>query len=260
VSAIALTHDGAVSTIRFQRPERANAFDRGMLEALADALHGARERAQTRVVVLRGDERAFSTGADLAEYVGLGPLDVRRVNLETWMRVFALIEGMDEPVIAAVRGYAIAGGTELVLACDLVVAAEDAVFGLSEARVGVLPGAGAAVRLPRWVGRAAAKELLMTGDPIDAREAHRLGLVNRLVPVDRLDEATAELAATLAARSPLALAAAKRAVNVGAEMPLQHGVAYVLQEFALLFAGADQREGMSAFLEKRPPSFPGEVP
>jgi enoyl-CoA hydratase/carnithine racemase len=124
-------------------------------------------------------------------------------------------------------------------------------------RVGVIPGAGASVRLTRWVGRAHAKEILMTGDSLSAEHAHRIGLVNRLVPAAEVPGVARELAETLAARSPLALAAAKRAVNIGSEMPLPQGMAYALAEFALLFASDDQKEGMSAFLEKRPARFTG---
>ena len=251
------THHDAVTTLRLNRTEKLNAFNRELLLDLLAALEAARDRSETRVVILAANGRAFSAGADLAELQDHGPLEVREALLDTWVRVFSTIETMDEPVIAAVHGHAIAGGTELLLACDLIVAADDAVLGLVEARVGVIPGAGACIRLPRWIGRAAAKELLMTGDMIDAAEAHRLGLVNRVVARERLDEAAGELAATLASRSPLALAATKRAVNIGAEMDLEHGIAYTLQEFALLFAGHDQKEGMAAFLEKREPRFDG---
>lgn len=254
---VRVSDDGPVRTITFDRPEVRNAFDADMLGRLAAAVTECDTRDDLRVVVLRGAGADFSAGADLNAYRGYGALEVRRVNLETWMAAFDAIESARVPVIASVRGNAIAGGTELLLACDLVVAAETARLGLVEARVGVIPGAGACVRLPRWVGRAAAKELLMLGDPIGAAEAHRLGLVNRLVPDVELENATAELAVRLASRSPLALAAAKRSVNVGAELDLRAGMLFALDEFALLFSAADQKEGMSAFLEKRPPKFTG---
>jgi enoyl-CoA hydratase/carnithine racemase len=244
-----------VRTISFDRPERRNALDAEMLAALADAVRGA--AGATRVVVVRGAGEDFSAGADLNVFRDYGPLEVRRANLETWIAAFDAIEATPVPVIASVRGNAIAGGTELLLCCDLVVASRTARLGLVEARVGVIPGAGACIRLPRWVGRAAAKELLMLGNPIDAAEGHRLGLVNRLVADEDLEDATRALAAELASRSPLALGAAKRAVNVGAELDQRSGIAYALQEFALLFAGPDQEEGMSAFLEKRRPEFRG---
>lgn len=249
--------DGPVRTVSFDRPEKRNALDAGMLAALADAVSEAGRREDLRVVVIRGAGTDFSAGADLNVYRDYGPLEVRRANLETWMAAFDAIEATPVPVIASIRGNAIAGGTELLLACDLVVASETARLGLVEARVGVMPGAGAAIRLPRWVGRAAAKELLMLGDVIDAHQAHRLGLVNRLVPDPELETATQALAAQLASRSPLALGAVKRAVNIGAELDQRSGILYALQEFALLFASDDQQEGMSAFLDKRPPRFTG---
>jgi enoyl-CoA hydratase/carnithine racemase len=254
---IVITDDGPVRTIAFDRPERRNAFSAQMLHDLADAVGEAGRQEDVRVVVLRGAGSDFSAGADLQVYRDFGPLEVRRANLDTWMAAFDAIESAPVPVVASVRGWAIAGGTELLLACDLVVCAEGAKLGLVEAQVGVIPGAGACVRLPRWVGRAAAKEILMLGNHLDAAEAFRLGLVNRLVPDEELDDATRAFARELASRSPLALAAAKRAVNVGAELDQRSGIEYVLQEFALLFAGADQQEGMSAFLEKRAPRFTG---
>jgi enoyl-CoA hydratase/carnithine racemase len=254
---VRIDDDGPVRTVSFDRPERRNALDAGMLETLTGAVTEAGRSPELRVVVLRGAGEDFSAGADLNVYRDYGPLEVRRANLETWMAAFDAIEAAPVPVIASIRGNAIAGGTELLLACDLVVASETARLGLVEARVGVMPGAGAAIRLPRWVGRAAAKELLMLGDVIDAHQAHRLGLVNRLVPDPELETATQALAAQLASRSPLALGAVKRAVNIGAELDQRSGILYALQEFALLFASDDQQEGMSAFLDKRPPRFTG---
>jgi len=257
VSAIRVQDADAVRTITFDRPEKRNAFDEAMLAEIHDAIVDAGRTDAVRVVVLTGDERAFSTGADLREYASFDALGARASNLRSWMRTLGAIEALEKPVIAAVRGAAVAGGTETILACDLVVAAQDAMLGLAEMRVGVMPGAGAVTRLTRWVGRALAKEILMTGDPITGAEAHRIGLVNRVVPAERvLDEAQA-LAALLASRSPLALAAVKRAVNIGGEMTLDQGMAYTLQEFALLFDSHDQAEGMNAFLEKRPPRFLG---
>lgn len=254
---IVVVDEGAVRTITFNRPEKRNAFDEALLAELHDAVVEAGQLDRIRVVVLAGDERAFSTGADLNEYAGLDPLSARDANRRSWMRTFEAIEALDKPVIAAVRGAAIAGGTETILACDLVVAAEDAMLGLVEMRVGVMPGAGAVIRLTRWVGRAHAKEILMTGDPLSGVEAHRIGLINRVVPADRVLDEALELAQLLASRSPVALGAVKRAVNQGSEMTLDQGMDYAVQEFALLFASDDQKEGMNAFLEKRLPKFLG---
>ncbi len=255
---ILMERDGPVATIVINRPDKLNAFTNEMLVAAKERLLECDANPEVRVVVIRGaGDRAFCTGADLAELAGSGPFEVRDSNRD-WIDLFHAIETVKVPVVASVHGHCIAGGTELTLCCDLVVASQDATFGLAEARVGVIPGAGAAVRITRWVGRAIAKEILMLGEAWPAAEAHRIGLVNRLVARAELETATAELAGALAQRSPLALAAAKRAVNIGSEMDLDRGIEYVLQEFALLFAAGDQKEGMKAFLEKRSPRFEGQ--
>ena len=251
-----VAQDGHVATITFDRPEKLNAFTTQMLRDITAILRGFEAAGDVRACILRGSGRAFSTGADLGELVHAGPQDVLRSNRD-WIAMYNAIECVPFPVIAQVHGYAIAGGTETTLACDLVIASDDAKLGLAEIKVGVIPGAGACVRLTRWVGRAQAKEILMTGDLIPAEEAKRLGLVNRVVPREKLEEETMALARQLASRSPLAIAAAKRAVNVGSELDLEKGIEYVLREFALLFATEDKVEGMSAFLEKREANFKG---
>ena len=248
--------DGWVAIVEFDRAEKMNAFTQQMLRDLRAILLGFEAAGDVRACILRGSGRAFSAGADLGELVHATPFQVLQSNRD-WIDLYETIETVPFPVIAQVHGYAIAGGTETTLACDLVVAADDAKLGLAEINVGVIPGAGACVRLPRWVGRAQAKEILMTGDMLSAAEAHRLGLVNRVVPRAELEEATLALARQIAAKSPLAVAAAKRAVNVGSELDMQKGIEHVLREFALLFATEDQTEGMLAFLEKRPAEFKG---
>lgn len=254
---ILVDQDGPVALVTLNRPQKHNAINTPMLRELTAALRAIDANPDLRVCVMRGaGERAFCAGADLNELVGNGPFEQRAQN-RLWIDLFHTIESIGKPVIAAVHGYAAAGGTELTLACDLVIAADDAQFALTEIRVGVVPGAGACVRLPRWVGRAKAKEILMTGDFVPAAEAHRIGLINQVVPRDQLMAATMALAEKLASKSPLAIAAAKRAVNIGSEMDLDRGIEYVLQEFALLFVGEDQKEGMAAFLEKRAPRFRG---
>lgn len=256
-SRIRVQDEGPIRKLLIDNPTRRNALDGEMLANATQAVRDAAGQENLRVLVLSGAGEDFSAGADLNELRDLSALEVRNFNLETWIDFFETLEDSPLPVVAMVRGWCIAGGTELILACDLVVASRTARFGLTEARVGVVPGAGAVVRLPRWIGRAAAKEILMLGDPIDADEAWRLGLVNRLVDDDQLETETDKLAQRLASRSPLALAAAKRGVNRGAEMEIRSGIQYVLQEFALLFSAADQKEGMAAFLEKREPRYTG---
>jgi enoyl-CoA hydratase/carnithine racemase len=246
--------DGPVGTVVFNRAEQRNAFTQRMLVDLRRELLDLQANPAVRVVVLRGAGGVFSSGADLTALRASTAQEVRRSNRD-WIDLFATIERLDLPVVASVEGYAVAGGTELTLSCDLVVAADTARFGLSEMRVGVIPGAGACVRLTRWVGRAAAKELLFTGDPVSAERAYQMGLVNRVVPGPDLLAVTRDLAIRLASRSSAAVSAAKRAVNIGSEMDLDRGIEYVLAEFATLFGGVDQREGMAAFLEKRRPVF-----
>lgn len=245
---------GAVGHVRFNRPHRRNAFSRAMLVALRTALLELEADPAVRVVVLSGTGGVFSTGADLSELRDSDSEAVRRSNRD-WIDLFATVERLEVPVVASVAGWAIAGGTELTLACDLVIAADDARFGLSEMRVGVIPGAGACIRLTRWLGRARTKEILFTGEPIPARQAHDWGLVNRLVPAADLEVETQRFAELVASRSSAALRAAKRAVNIGSELDLDRGIEFALHEFAALFDGPDQHEGMAAFLEKRPPSF-----
>jgi enoyl-CoA hydratase/carnithine racemase len=256
MSRLIVADAGPVRTMTFNRPEMHNSFDRAMVDEIIDVVTATGSDPAVRVLVLKGEGRSFSSGADLNEMLGQ---DGRSVQVITrrWIRMFDALEAMPQPVIASVHGHAIAGGTELSLACDFVVAGESSRFGLTESRVGVIPGAGASVRLSRWVGRAAAKEILMVGDPIPAREAFRMGLISRLVPDAEVDLETEALARTLAARSPLALAAAKRSVNIGAELELPEGIEYALQQFSALFDADDQKEGMSAFLEKRTPDFRG---
>jgi enoyl-CoA hydratase/carnithine racemase len=246
-----------IGHLTLDRVTKHNSLTNQMLQDMRDALASWASDPSVRVVVLGANgPTAFSTGADLHEMVNADPDTVRASNMR-WIELFELIETMPQPVIASVHGYCIAGGTELTLSCDLIIAADDARFGLTEINVGVVPGAGACVRLPRWLTPAIAKEVLMLGEMIPADEALRLGLVNRVVPAADLADATESLALDLARRAPAALALAKRAVNVAADLDLRTGIQTVLDQFVQLFGTADQIEGMSAFLEKRPPVFTG---
>ena len=247
-----------VAFITFNRPEVMNAFNTKMLHEGIDALERCRDDKEIRVVVFKGaGDRAFSAGADIAEIQENGPYEQLAYN-KLWVEMFYMIENIRKPMIASVRGFAPGGGTELSLCCDMVLASEDAKFALAEVNIGVIPGAGATVRLPRWVGKAKAMEILMTGEFLDAREAHRIGLINHVVPTEELDAFTLKFVQKLAKGAPLALSAAKAAVNFGAEMDRDRGVEYALREFLLLFASKDQKEGMKAFVEKRKPVFTGE--
>jgi enoyl-CoA hydratase/carnithine racemase len=247
-----------IAFITFNRPQVLNAFNTEMLREGIDALERCRDDHDIRVVVFRAaGDRAFSAGADIAEIQGNNPFQQLAYN-KLWIEFFHHIENIRKPMIASVHGYAPGGGTELSLCCDMVIASRDAKFALAEIKIGVIPGAGATIRLPRWVGKAKAMEMLMTGDFVDAEEAHRIGLINRVVAKEELADETLKLAQKLAARSPLAIAAAKAAVNIGAEMDRDRGIEYALREFLLLFASRDQKEGMQAFVEKREPRFTGE--
>ena len=243
--------------ITLNRPKKLNAMNLRCLGEMRQALADVRGDKGVRVVVLAGaGERAFTAGADISELAGKTPFEMQAYNRH-WLGLFADIESLPKPVIASVHGYATGGGTEMSLTCDFVLCAEDSRFGLSEINIGVIPGAGAAVRLTRWMGRLKAKEILMLGEFVSGPEAVQCGLANRCVPVAKLARVTAEWAAKLAKKAPLALAAAKACVNVGAEAAMPTALEFELREFLLLFGSEDQTEGMNAFLEKREAKFTG---
>jgi enoyl-CoA hydratase len=243
-----------VALLRFNRPKQLNALNGQVMDELCAALESLDRDDAIRVMVVTGDERAFAAGADIGEMATAGPIDMLRGNrIAQWDRV----RRIGKPVIAAVNGWCLGGGCELAMTLDLVVAGEGARFGQPEINLGVIPGAGGTQRLTRAVGKSRAMEMILTGDPIDAREAHRLGLVARVVPGELLVEDTLALAAKIATKSPLALRLAKEAVNAAYEMSLTDALAHERRLFYLLFASEDQKEGMAAFLEKRDPDFKG---
>lgn len=252
--------EDAVGVLTLNRPEALNALTAGMLDRLGGLLAEIEAGGAVRVlIVAAAGEKAFCVGADLKarsqEYAedgaGRDPL-AERVR-----RVFAQIEGLPVPVIAALHGYVLGGGLELALACDLRLAAEGARFGFPEAKVGSMPGAGGTQRLTRAIGPARAKELMFTGEHIDAAEAYRIGLVNRLVPREGLLEGARALARTIASRAPLSLRAIKAAVNLCPDASLEAGLAFERTAHAVLRVSHDRREGIQAFVEKREPHFAG---
>lgn len=248
---------GPVLWLTLNRPSVHNAMNSALVCALGAAVLQAGEDRAVRVVVLTGaGDRAFSAGADIREIAGFGPAEMKRYN-RNWLDLYRAIELCPKPVIASVHGWATGGGTETSLACDFVVCSEDARFGLAEVNIGVIPGAGAAVRLTRWLGRLKAKEILMLGRFIPGEEAVALNLANRCVAAEELHTVTTALAEELAAKAPLALAAAKSCVNTGADPGFDSALEYELREFLMLFTTEDQKEGMRAFLEKREPEFRG---
>jgi enoyl-CoA hydratase len=243
-----------VALLRFNRPKQLNALNGQVMDELCFALEALDRDDAIRVLVVTGNERAFAAGADIGEMANASPIDMLRTNrIAQWDRV----RRIGKPVIAAVAGWCLGGGCELAMTLDLIVAAESARFGQPEINIGVIPGAGGTQRLTRAVGKSVAMEMILTGEPIDAREAHRLGLVARVVPDELLVEDALALAAEIATKSPLALRLAKEAVNASYEMSLTDALAHERRLFYLLFASEDQKEGMAAFLEKREPDFTG---
>ncbi len=243
-----------VALLRFNRPKQLNALNGQVMDELCSALEALDRDDAIRVVVVTGNDRAFAAGADIGEMANASPIDMLRTNrIAQWDRV----RRIGKPVIAAVAGWCLGGGCELAMTLDLIVAAESARFGQPEINIGVIPGAGGTQRLTRAVGKSVAMEMILTGEPIDAREAHRLGLVARVVPDELLVEDALALAAKIATKSPLALRLAKEAVNAAYEMSLTDALAHERRLFYLLFASDDQKEGMAAFLEKRDPDFKG---
>lgn len=243
-----------VALLRFNRPKQLNAMNGAVMDQLCSALEALDRDDAIRVMVVTGSERAFAAGADIGEMASASPIDMLRGNrIAQWDRV----RRISKPVIAAVAGWCLGGGCELAMALDLIIAAESAKFGQPEINLGVIPGAGGTQRLTRAVGKSTAMGMILTGEPIDAREAYRLGLVARVVPNELLVEDALALAATIATKSPVAVRVAKEAVNAAYEMSLTDALAHERRLFYLLFASEDQKEGMAAFLEKRDPDFKG---
>jgi enoyl-CoA hydratase len=244
-----------VALVTIQRPDVLNALSFDLLDALANAFATLDADPRCRAIVVTGSgDRAFAAGADIRELARQTPVTLLVENrFAAWERIAAT----RKPVIAAVRGFALGGGCELALSCDLIVAGEDARFGQPEINLGVMPGAGGTQRLTRAIGRARAMDLILTGRTITAREAESMGLVSRVVPAERtLDEALA-LGAAVAAQPPVAVLAAKEAVRLAEELPLGDGLRHERRAFFALFATEDQTEGMAAFVEKRRPEWKG---
>lgn len=247
-------HPG-VALLTIDRSEARNALNFALLAELADTLEHLDRDGIARVAVLTGaGDKAFAAGADITELADQTP---ERLRAEGHFAAWDRIAAVGLPIVAAVRGYALGGGCELAMSCDVIVAGDDARFGQPEIRIGVMPGAGGTQRLTHAVGPALAMELVLTGRMMDAAEAKAVGLVSRVVPAaDTLAEALA-LADVIAAGPPLAIRAAKAAVRAAAELPLSAGLRAEREAFFDLFATDDQREGMRAFMDKRPPAWTG---
>lgn len=254
---IEVADQGAVRTITVARPDKLNALNRDTLNELTLAFAQAAQEDVVRAVVLAGSgEKAFVAGADIAEMNSYTPVQAQGFS-RTGQRLMTLIERLGKPVIARIQGFALGGGMELAMACHLRIASERAKFGQPEINLGLIPGFGGTQRLLRLAGRSAALELCLTGATISAQRAYELGVVNRVVAPEALDETVAALAEQLAAAAPLAAAGILDAVLQGGETSLDQGLEFETQGFALMFSTEDMREGTTAFLEKRKASFRG---
>jgi len=248
---------GAVAVLTLNRPEALNALSPELIEEIDGHLERLEGDEEVRAVVLTGaGERAFSAGADIAHMLDAAPLEALAFA-RRGQALMDRVEGFSRPVIAAVNGYALGGGCELALACDLRVAAESAQLGLPEVTLGIVPAWGGTQRLARLTSLAFAKELALTGRRVTAEEARLAGMVNHVHPLSHVVDRALELAEQIASRPPIAVAAAKALVNAAPDSPLAGGLARERDAFALAFTTEDRREGMSAFLEKRTPRFTG---
>jgi enoyl-CoA hydratase len=246
---------GPVATVTVNRPAALNALDAATLDALLGAFTALAAEPAVRCVILTGaGDKAFVAGADIKAMTAMSAAQAGALAAISH-RLGEVMAGMAAPVIAAVNGFALGGGCELALCCDFIYASRAAKFGLPEVGLGVIPGLGGTQLLPRRIGLSRASELLFTGAVIDADEALRLGLVNAVLEPSALLPRVREVAAAIASRAPLAVAAAKRAAREGADLPLRAAIELERQLFAGLFGTADQREGMSAFVEKRAPAW-----
>lgn len=243
-----------IGIIQLNRPEALNALNDHLLGELADALKHFLQDEEVLCIIIAGDEKSFCAGADLKEMVAREPMDM--VDRYT-SSIFGLLRQCPKPTIAAVSGYCFAGGCELALACDMIVASKSAQFGQPEINVGIMPGAGGTQRWTRTVGKARAMEIMLTGAPIDAQKALEWGIVNRVVPFNELLSEAKKLAATIAAKPGLAVRMAKDTVLKAQDLTLGSGLDYENRLFALLFGTEDQKEGMRAFIEKRKPQWKG---
>ena len=249
--------DEGIATVTLNRPEVMNSFNFAMLRALGEQMAALRFDASVRVVIITGaGDRAFSAGADLKERAGMAPEEVRAFIFSI-RRLMDDIENFPRPIIAAVNGVALGGGTELALASDIRLASETATMGLTETRLAIIPGAGGTQRLPRLVGRGMAKELIFTGRRIDARQALQIGLVNHVYPAGDLMEEARCLARDICQSGPVAVEQAKYAINRGLETDMATGLAIESNAYWICIPTEDRTEGLTAFREKRKPNYKG---
>lgn len=247
-----------IATITLNRPEALNAFSKEVVSEVLQALEDIRSDESVRVVILTGaGEKAFSAGADIKAMIGMNSLKARELSLMGEKLCLAL-ENLEKPVIAALNGYALGGGLEVAMSCDLRIASENSRMGQTEINIGLIPGWGGTQRLTRLVGRTKAKEMVFTGKMIDARTAEQLGIVNMVVPADKFREAVRQFALELASKAPVAIKVAKALIDKGAEIGLDSALALEREGFGVVASTEDLQEGVNAFTEKRKPVFKGK--
>jgi len=247
-----------IATITLNRPEALNAFSKEVVDEVLQALEDIRNDENIRVVILTGaGEKAFSTGADIKAMKGMNALKARELSL-MGEKICNALENLEKPVIAAINGYALGGGLEVAMSCDIRIASENARMGQTEINIGLIPGWGGTQRLTRLIGATKAKELVYTGKIIDAKTAEQLGILNMVVPADKFKETVRQFAAELASKAPVALKVAKALINKGAEISLDTAIALEREGFGVVASTEDLQEGVSAFTEKRKPTFKGK--
>jgi len=252
---VIVAKDGAIALVTLNRPQALNALSYGLVKDLSLAMQELDQDPEVRVIVITGGDKVFAAGADIKELADKGPFDS---TVQERLAYRDKINKIAKPVIAAVIGFALGGGCELAMSCDIIIAAENARFGQPEVNLGIIPGSGGTQRLTHVLGKHRAMELVLTGDMLNAADAERFGLVNRVVPAELCLEEALNIAKKIAAKPELAIKAAKEAVLKSANIGLDEGLDFERKAFYLLFASADRSEGMKAFLEKRKAEFTGK--
>lgn len=248
-------HQPGIALIQLYRPKELNALNPQLMQEVRDALQQLDKNEAVKVIIITGNDQAFAAGADIKQMADKSAIDMQVMDqFSTWDQ----IRKTKKPIIAAVSGFALGGGCEFVMTCDMVIASETAKFGQPEIKIGTMPGAGGTQRLTRAIGKAKAMELILTGRFLSAQEAHFYGLVNKVVPIEMYMHEAVELAKEIAQMSTIAVQLAKEAINRSFETQLDEGLMFERKNFYLTFASEDQKEGMKAFVEKRKPVFKGK--